>query len=106
MSKDRSTNAARLVRAPTQRLSAQRLSTLGRGEQVTVIGIDETDVASSLPPGELERRLIEMGLVEGASVVAMHEGFPGRDPIAIRVNDHKIALRRAEAHAVLVVPRA
>ena len=83
-----------------------RLSAIRRGERVTVLGLDETNVTTSLPPGELERRLIEMGLVEGATIEAMHEGFPGRDPIAIRVNHHKIALRRSEAHAVVVAALA
>lgn len=79
-----------------------RLSSIRRGDRVTVLGLDETNVNTSLPPGELERRLIEMGLVEGATIEAMHESFPGRDPIAVRVNRHKIALRRSEAHAVIV----
>jgi ferrous iron transport protein A len=81
-----------------------RLSAVRRGQCVTVVGIDETGANSPLPPGELERRLIEMGLVEGARVEAMHEAFPGRDPIAVQVNDHKLALRRTEAHAVMVTP--
>lgn len=79
-----------------------RLSSIRKGERVTVLGVDETGVNTPLPPGELERRLLEMGLVEGAVIEAMHEGFPGRDPIAVRVNHHKIALRRSEAGAVLV----
>ena len=32
----------------------------------------------------------------------LHEGAFGRDPIAIRVNDATIALRRREAMAILV----
>jgi ferrous iron transport protein A len=51
---------------------------------------------------ELERRLLELGFVEGAHVEILHEGPLGRDPIAVRVNDTTIALRRREAMAVLV----
>ncbi|MGE3642839.1 MAG: ferrous iron transport protein A [Beijerinckiaceae bacterium] len=51
---------------------------------------------------ELERRLLEMGFVEGARVEILHEGFIGRDPIAVQVDDMRIALRRREANAVLV----
>lgn len=51
---------------------------------------------------ELERRLLEIGLVEGAHVEILHEGFIGRDPIAIRVDSMRVALRRREADAVLV----
>lgn len=81
-----------------------RLGSLGKGQRAEVLDLDETAVASPLPPGELERRMIEMGLVEGARVELLHEGFPGRDPIAVRINDHTVALRRAEALAVLVAP--
>lgn len=55
-------------------------------------------------PDELERRLIEMGFVEGADVELLHQGPFGRDPIAVRVNGATIALRRREARAVLVAP--
>ena len=52
---------------------------------------------------ELERRLLELGFVEGAEVEILHEGPLGRDPIAVRVNDTTIALRRREAMAILVI---
>ncbi|ALG74896.1 hypothetical protein VY88_29520 [Azospirillum thiophilum] len=73
-----------------------------KGQRAVVTGLDETAVATPLPAGELERRMIEMGLIEGARVEVLHEGFPGADPLAVRINDHTLALRRAEAHAVLV----
>ncbi|WP_333590357.1 FeoA family protein [Brevundimonas sp.] len=46
---------------------------------------------------ELERRLLELGFVEGASVELLHEGLFGRDPIAMKVDDMRVALRRHEA---------
>ena len=58
--------------------------------------------ASDSKAAELERRLLELGFVEGAQVEILHEGPLGRDPIAVRVNDTTIALRRREAMAVLV----
>ena len=58
--------------------------------------------ASGLPTAEMERRLIELGFVEGARVQILHEGFFGRDPIAVRVNGAIVALRRREAMAVIV----
>lgn len=58
--------------------------------------------AAGLPAGELECRLVELGFVEGARVEILHEGAFGRDPIAVRVNDATIALRRREAMAILV----
>ncbi|CAA7613230.1 FeoA family protein [Magnetospirillum sp. UT-4] len=83
--------------------TALRLGSLRKGATAEIVGLDDSAVASALQPGELERRLIEMGLVEGAHVEVLHEGFPKRDPIAVRVNDHTVALRRAEADAVLVL---
>ena len=53
---------------------------------------------------ELERRLIEMGFVEGAKIRLLHEGFIGRDPIAVRVDDTTVALRRRDATLILVDP--
>lgn len=46
---------------------------------------------------ELERRLLELGFVEGARVELLHEGLFGRDPIAMKVDDMRVALRRREA---------
>jgi ferrous iron transport protein A len=60
------------------------------------------DGAHGLTAAELERRLLELGFVEGAEVEVLHEGPLGRDPIAVRVNDATIALRRREAMAILV----
>ena len=57
-----------------------------------------------LPSSELERRLIELGFVEGARVQILHEGLFGRDPIAVRVNEATVALRRREAASILVEP--
>jgi ferrous iron transport protein A len=51
---------------------------------------------------ELERRLLEMGFVEGARVRVLHEGFIGRDPIAVQLDDMRVALRRREARDILV----
>ncbi|CCD00281.1 FeoA family protein [Azospirillum baldaniorum] len=84
----------------------RHLGELKKGERARVTGVDERGVVTTLPEGELERRMIEMGLVEGSHVEVLHEAFPGRDPIAIRVNEHTLALRRAEARAVLVAPAA
>jgi len=68
-----------------------------------IAAIDVGDGTAGLPPGELERRLIELGFTEGSTVEILHEGAFGRDPIAVRVNDATVALRRREAMAVLVV---
>lgn len=51
---------------------------------------------------ELERRLLELGFVEGARVEMLHEGLFGRDPIAMKVDDMRVALRRHEAASLSV----
>ena len=51
---------------------------------------------------ELERRLLELGFVEGATVELLHEGLFGRDPIAMKVDDMRVALRRHEAATITV----
>lgn len=60
------------------------------------------DAGTGLPGPELERRLIELGFVEGADVELLHQGLFGSDPIAVRVAHATIALRRREAMAILV----
>ncbi|CAH2599449.1 Ferrous iron transport protein A [Rhodovastum atsumiense] len=66
--------------------------------------LDASAVGGSLASDELERRLLEMGFVEGATVEIRHQGLFRRDPIAVRVDASTIALRRREANAVLVEP--
>ena len=60
------------------------------------------DAGSALSDVELESRLIELGFVEGARVEVLHEGIVGRDPIAVRVENVTIAVRRREAMAIIV----
>ena len=51
---------------------------------------------------ELERRLLEFGFVEGARIELIHEGAIARDPIAVRLDDMRVALRRRDAADVWV----
>ena len=80
-------------------LGAASVGFAGRIEAIRVVGNDH-----DLPSSELERRLIELGFVEGARVQILHEGLFGRDPIAVRVNEATVALRRREAASILVEP--
>ena len=82
-----------------------KTSSLGqaqRGFIGRIRAIDATGCASALDPMELENRLIEMGFVEDARVEILHEGMFGRDPIAVRVDNATVAIRRREAMAILV----
>ncbi|MEC4592947.1 MULTISPECIES: FeoA family protein [Nitrospirillum] len=82
---------------------ARPLSRAARGEvgRVIRVGLDGA-LHDSLDPDELERRLLEIGFVEGARVEILHEGLFGRDPIAVKVDDMRVALRRREAEAILI----
>jgi ferrous iron transport protein A len=73
-----------------------------RGFRGVVHAIESASVVSALHPVELESRLIELGFVEGASIEVLHEGIIGRDPIAVRVDNITIAVRRREAMAVVL----
>jgi len=53
--------------------------------------------------GELQRRLLEFGFVEGARIEILHEGAIWRDPIAVRLDDMRIGLRRRDAGDVWVL---
>lgn len=78
------------------------LGTARRGYTGTIQHLAPTGVSSALPEAELESRLIELGFVEGARVEVLHEGIVGRDPIAVRVDNITVAVRRREAMAVIV----
>ena len=78
------------------------LGLANRGFSGVIHRIAATEAGSALPDIELESRLIEMGFVEGARVEVLHEGAIGRDPIAVRVENITIAVRRREAMAVIV----
>lgn len=73
-----------------------------RGFRGHICTISVSDETSGLPTAELERRLIELGFTEGAAVEILHEGIIGHDPIAVRVNNATVALRRREAMAIFV----
>ncbi len=77
------------------------------GFRGVIRAVDATGIEGSLPAEELERRLLEMGLVEGAEVEIRHQGLIRRDPIAVRVNGYAtFALRRREASAIIVAASA
>jgi ferrous iron transport protein A len=86
-------------------LTADQRTPLGlaeRGFRGQIAAIHVAEGAHGLSAAELEQRLLELGFVEGAAVEVLHEGPLGGDPIAVRVADTTIALRRREAMAILV----
>ena len=79
-----------------------RLGRAPRGFTGRITAISPDEAGSSLAFEELENRLLEFGFVEGAHVAILHEGAVGHDPIAVRVDNMTIAIRRREAMAILV----
>ena len=90
---------------PTEPTKARPKIPLGsakRGYSGVIQHLAAEAANSALSAVELESRLIELGFVEGAKVVVLHEGIVGRDPIAVRIENVTIAVRRREAMAVIV----
>ena len=81
----------------TVRLSEARLGTRG-----TIVDVLAESGAQSVGVDELQRRLLEFGFVEGARIELIHEGAIGHDPIAVKLDDMRIALRRADAADILI----
>lgn len=69
------------------------LGNLAKGQKGFVVGFKRQDLVP---------RLLALGIVEGMECEVLHEGWWGKDPIAIRLETLTLALRRKEAHSILV----
>ena len=68
------------------------------GRNARITGVDWASLAE-----DESKRLQALGIDEGAEVAILHRGvFGGRDPIAIRLGNMTIAIRRVHAHAISV----
>lgn len=86
----------------TDALELIPLGLVKRGYSGVIHHLAADAASSTLSAIELESRLIELGFVEGARVEVLHEGIIGRDPIAVRIENVTIAVRRREAMAIIV----
>jgi ferrous iron transport protein A len=89
----------------TEQKEAKQALPLGlarRGFSGIIQHLAAGEARSALSDVELESRLIELGFVEGARVEVLHEGVVGGDPIAVRVQNVTVAVRRREAMAIIV----
>lgn len=84
------------------------LSQLHKGQVGIVRRIDEQLLPHNveLEKGELERRILEIGIVEGVTLKVLHFGLINRDPLAILLenNGMTVAIRRNEAQIILIEP--
>jgi ferrous iron transport protein A len=74
-----------------------RLDQAERGRQYTV-----RDVAADPRVPERARQLEEIGFLPGEQVMVMARGFPGGDPLVVRIGQSTFALRCAEAACVRI----
>jgi ferrous iron transport protein A len=87
---------------PARVVESAPLSDARKGFTGVIVQVRAPSETGGLGGAEIERRLLEMGFVEDAPVEIIHEGLFGRDPIAIKLADRTVALRRREARAVMV----
>jgi len=87
-------------------MTGQKLASLELGQRARVIKIAGAGAVQSgrLDVEELERRLLEIGFIEGDELQILHFGPIDRDPIAIQLGHMIVALRRQEADAIIVEP--
>jgi Fe2+ transport system protein FeoA len=72
----------------------QALSTIKKGTEVRIVGIDDSPI---------KPKLLEMGLVKGKQITLLFKA-PLGDPIAIDVHGYVLSLRLDEAKHVHVEP--
>lgn len=97
-------SAAAAARPPAEKPIAVAISLtdLPQGIDAIVAQIQTPEVAEER---DLVLRLVEIGFVPGEEVRIVAEGFPGREPLAVRLGSTTFALRRFEAGFIRVLPR-
>ena len=90
--------------APASLAGAVRLSAAHPGDRGIIVDVRSESQSGDhgVDTEELLRRLLEFGFVEGAVIEVLHEGLFGHDPIAVRLDDMRVALRRRDAEDVWV----
>ncbi len=78
------------------------LSRVGVGQNVIVREVHSG--TAQVEGADIGLRLVELGFVEGEPLRIVALGYPGREPIAVRIGSTTFALRRFEADHVLVEP--
>lgn len=102
---DLSMDRASLADAGPAEAVVVRLGDAKLGDRGAIIEVraEVSEIDHGVDAAELQRRLLEFGFVEGARVEIIHEGAIGHDPIVVRIDDMRVALRRRDASEVLVL---
>lgn len=69
------------------------------GQTLEVVGLQPPALAGG---DAWQQQLADLGFTPGERAVVMRRGWPGADPLAVRIGSSTFALRRAEAGCVLV----
>ena len=80
------------------------LADLPTGQPARIVSVEARDGGANETAASLERRLLEIGFEEGEEIEVAHSGLFGRDPLAVRMRDTLIAIRRNAAMQVVVEP--
>lgn len=74
------------------------LDAFDRGKLARIVAVNWRALAE-----DESKRLQALGVDQGAEVTIIHRGvFGGRDPLAVRLGNMTVALRRAHAQAITV----
>lgn len=84
---------------PAEPSSLEALGTLAPGAIGT---LSHFDTGGQKDSETRINRLREMGFAEGLEVELLHESVFGKDPIAVRIGQMTIAMRRREANLIQV----
>lgn len=101
-----SSSAAVAAVAATTAITAITAITLDALPRQVSARVVELHAARDASEQELLLRLMEIGFLPGEPVRILAAGFPGDDPLAVRVGQTTFALRRHEAALVRVAPEA
>lgn len=95
-------HAAATLQAAAPQGVLVRLSEASPGDSGVIVDVRAESHPADHGVGvlELQRRLLEFGFVEGARLTVIHEGAIRRDPIAVKIDDMRVALRRRDAEDV------
>jgi len=72
----------------------ETLDQLPLDKPATIISIDDSH--------NIAERLRELGFSEGQKITALHSGALGHDPIAVKLDQQRLALRCSEAALIEV----
>jgi ferrous iron transport protein A len=72
-----------------------------KGDSIRIVSLLPQPLFASSDP-HVTLRLKELGFLPGAPLSVIGFGFLGKDPMAIKVNGTKFALRRTEAAKIAV----